>query len=423
MVTAKRAATKPPNSEHDGAVRAPRKSPFPSYRLKVVRGKNAAVVTLSCSQTGRRRDVWLGAYDSPESRVAYASAIAEWESTGRVLPVRTIAAGPREITVAQVIAAYTRHADKCYSAKHAAFIRSATTDLFRLFGESPANAIGPNALRSLRETLRVPADGRRDWSRRTVNRAIRLILQMFRWAASRELIQASQVVALRMIEPLKREPGESAEKVGCVPVKSIAAARKRVPLQIAAMIDLQLLTGMRPGEVCNLRTIDIDRSGDVWIARPALHKNAHRGIRREIYIGPKARRIIKQFARGNEHAALFSPRDSVKETFDRRHAWRVTPANEGNGRGKVHTDSPSRPPGTRYTVDSYRHAINRACDAAKVPQWSPNQLRHNYATEIRKRYGLEAAQILLGHSSALVTDAVYAERDGAKAAAIAAECG
>ena len=44
-------------------------------------------------------------------------------------------------------------------------------------------------------------------------------------------------------------------------------------------------------------------------------------------------------------------------------------------------------------------------------RWFPHQLRHSAATLIRRKFGLEAARIALGHSSALVTDAVYAERD------------
>ena len=45
-----------------------------------------------------------------------------------------------------------------------------------------------------------------------------------------------------------------------------------------------------------------------------------------------------------------------------------------------------------------------------ILRWTPNQLRHNRATEIRNRYGLEAAQTILGHSHADVTQ-IYAERD------------
>ena len=40
-----------------------------------------------------------------------------------------------------------------------------------------------------------------------------------------------------------------------------------------------------------------------------------------------------------------------------------------------------------------------------------------------QKYGLEAAQLMLGHSSAMITDAVYAERDHTKIIAIAGEVG
>ncbi len=47
-------------------------------------------------------------------------------------------------------------------------------------------------------------------------------------------------------------------------------------------------------------------------------------------------------------------------------------------------------------------------------RWHPHQLRHTAGTVIRREFGLEAAQLALGHSSAKVTDAVYAERNMAK---------
>jgi integrase len=57
-----------------------------------------------------------------------------------------------------------------------------------------------------------------------------------------------------------------------------------------------------------------------------------------------------------------------------------------------------------------------------VPAWSPLQLRHTAASAIRARYGLEAAQTVLGHKKADVTE-VYAERDLARARAVMAEIG
>ena len=55
-------------------------------------------------------------------------------------------------------------------------------------------------------------------------------------------------------------------------------------------------------------------------------------------------------------------------------------------------------------------------------RWSPNQLRHTAGTAIRKRFGLEAAQVILGHASADVTQ-IYAERDLQKAVDIMREVG
>ena len=55
-------------------------------------------------------------------------------------------------------------------------------------------------------------------------------------------------------------------------------------------------------------------------------------------------------------------------------------------------------------------------------RWSPNQLRHTAATRIRKQFGLEAAQVILGHAAADVTQ-VYAERDADKAREVLRQIG
>ena len=58
----------------------------------------------------------------------------------------------------------------------------------------------------------------------------------------------------------------------------------------------------------------------------------------------------------------------------------------------------------------------------KEHRWHPNQLRHTVATEVRARFGLEAAQAVLGHAKADVTQ-VYAERDLSKAAEVMRQIG
>lgn len=51
-------------------------------------------------------------------------------------------------------------------------------------------------------------------------------------------------------------------------------------------------------------------------------------------------------------------------------------------------------------------------------RWHPPQLRQTAGTRVRGEFGLEAAAVVLGHSSALVTDAVSAERGLSKVAEV-----
>lgn len=393
-----------------------RTSGVPSYRRRIVRSRPVAVVTIHDSTTGRRRDVWLGEYGSPESRAKYARVLARWEEAGRRLPevVRPLqpAGGP---TVTQVMAAYWPTVTSRFSAKHVATLGPMLRRWREHFGRYPAAEITPAMLREWRTTVV------REVSVDNAKRATTAVLAMFRWAVSYDLLPVQVYQRLRTLEPLPRGPRK---RIGPAPESGIDTVRDLVSDQVKAMIDLQLATGMRPGEVCALRPCDIAMGDSVWHYRPADHKTAHHGHERIIYLGPKAQAILRPFMMGRAiNAHLFSPIESAASRRAARTAARKTPLSCGNRPGSRRTPNPRRKPGERFTSAAYGRAIRRACDLAGIPRWHPHQLRHNYATEIRKRYGLEAARVLLGHCSALVTEAVYAERDHQAAMRIAAEVG
>lgn len=191
------------------------------------------------------------------------------------------------------------------------------------------------------------------------------------------------------------------------------------------MVRLQELTGMRPGEVCRLTMGEIDRADDVWFYRPGLHKTAHRGKARAIALVPKARAVLAAFVAVagcviDPDAPLFSPARDREERFRVMRESRVSkvpPSQQNRRKGNAR-----RLPADEYHPHAYSSAIAAACEKANVPAWSPNQLRHTFATSIRQRFGLEAAQVLLGHEKADVTQ-IYAERNLGLAARVAAEVG
>lgn len=214
------------------------------------------------------------------------------------------------------------------------------------------------------------------------------------------------------------------------------------------MIQLQLLTAMRPGEVIQMRRRDIDTTGAVWLYRPESHKTQHHGIERSIYLGPQAQKFVMPFLNRADDDYLFSPMEADKERRDKLTAARTTPLSCGNRPGTHCASHPQRKPGNCYDVDSYRRAINYGCDRAfpwlrqagrkldqltpdervelkawrKAHHWHPHQLRHNAATNLRKEFGIEAARLILGHKSVTVTE-IYAELDRQKAADIIAKVG
>lgn len=155
---------------------------------------------------------------------------------------------------------------------------------------------------------------------------------------------------------------------------------------------------------------------------PSSHKTAHHGKARVIAIGPKAQIVLQAWLSqvSGDDDFLFAP--AVGDFIRRQHRsqLRKTPLNEGNRTKplELHT----RLFQNRYPVASYRRAIARACDENKITRWSPNQLRHAMATTIRREFGLEAAQVVLGHSRADVTQ-IYAEKNSALAAEVARKIG
>lgn len=232
----------------------------PSYRKRS--GYDQAIVTLTDSVTKRRRDYWLGAYNTPESRERYHRIIAAWEANDRRHPepedagiVSARRAKPTQDddrpTVAMVIAAYWKWARQYYQPNESGTLRVVLRLLRQHHGSEPAEEFGPRKLRALREGMIVgdPASDppRPAWSRKYINQHVQRIRRMFRWAASQELIPASVHQTLDTVEALKRGRTKAREgkKVLPVPMERIEAVRLFLNRQIEAVVDLQLLTVAR----------------------------------------------------------------------------------------------------------------------------------------------------------------------------------
>ena len=246
-----------------------------------------------------------------------------------------------------------------------------------------------------------------------------------KWGVTKKLVPISVYQELLTLEGLKKGRCESPDPppIEPVPGEDLEKTLPELGSVVRDMVELQLLTGARPGELCSLRPIDVDRSGEVWEYRPTSHKLEHHGKDRVVCFGEKAKAILIKYLEGRSaEAYCFSPAEAEQQRLAKRHAARKTPLSCGNRPGSKRADTPKRRPKDCYTVDSYRRAIVRACKRAGVPAWAPNRLRHTRATELRKLFGIEAVRTVLGHSR-LNTSEIYAERDLAEVRRIMRQVG
>jgi len=400
----------------------------PSYRLH--RSTGQAVVTIA------GRDHYLGVHGTVQSRDAYDRLIAEWLANGRMLKQQAVGG----LTVAELAAAYWHFCESYYVKDGAPTselerIQAALRPVRRLYARSPVAGFGPLALKSIREEYVTAGI-----TRRSVNNQMGRTKRMFRWGVENELVPPSVYHGLQAVGGLRkgRTSAPDREPIGPVPDEYIDAIKPHVAKQVWAIIELQRLTGMRSGEALIMHGCDIDMTGELWLYTPPSHKTEHHGHSRAIELGPKAQAAIKPFLKQNLQAFLFSPADAVADRkIEKRNRRKSKVQASQRDRSKP---NPKRKHGDRYTTDSYRRAIECGCEKAwpvpkeiekdaekvkawrRVHSWHPHQLRHNYATRIRKEYGVEAARILLGHRSAVVTE-LYAEIDRGRVRDIVAKVG
>ncbi len=413
----------------------------PSYLLH--RGTGQARVRIE------GKDHYLGRFGSPESRERYSDLISDWL-------VKQDNLSGCSLTVDDLALLYMDHAARYYrkdgqptSEVHCT--RLALRHAVTTHGRTRLRQFSPRKLKQVRQVM-IDAG----YVRSSVNLHVGRIKRMFRWAVENEYCPVEVYQALCAVTGLREGRSEAKESQPVCPVDhdTVMKTIPYLPTPVQAMVRLQWLTGARPGEICDLRPCDIT-AGDkgVWIYRPESHKAQHHRKERRIYIGPQGQEILQPFLERASDEYCFSPAESELARNALRRAQRESPMTPSQRLRKPKADR-ARPAKNRYTCTSYRRAVKRAGELAfgmpdelrnirkalkNMPQpkqhterkrlsdeagewrklnlWTPNQLRHSRATLIREEYGIEAAQVVLGHSDCEITR-VYAERDFAKAAGI-----
>ncbi len=389
-----------------------RRSSVPKYRLHKPSGQG--VVTVRTAEGGRK-DVYLGPYNTPDSLSEYRRVLATVAAGEEVRPP---VPPPAEVTIAELLLAYLKHARQIYQRPDGKptgtfhSIGRAIRPVRELYAHVPVSEFGPKDLTVVRAGM-----VEKGISRKVVNARVQTIRKVFRWGVAEDLVPVAVFQKLQSVDGLRAGRTAAPDRAPVVPANPahVEAATPFMPPHVAGIVRLQRMTGARCGELCVLRPCDIDRSDPTaWVFTPSGHKGSWKGKARRIFFGKRCQEVLAPFLLrvGDPAAYVFSPARAEAERVAERSAKRKTPRYPSHmRRNETKRKKRAHPLQDQYTTQTVRQAVERACRRAKVPEFTPHQLRHLAATEIRAELGIDVARAVLGHTMTSMSEHCSKEVD------------
>jgi integrase len=278
---------------------------------------------------------------------------------------------------------------------------------------------GPDELQAVQDEMLsheyTHGSKRKRYTRRGINDTINWIRKIWKWGMGRQLVTAELVQGLNEVKSLRMGETEAPDnpKRRRVTQGEFLKVARMANAVVSDMLRLIWYTAMRPQEVCEIRACDILRDdSDCWLYVPGRdgtpvgkHKTTRFERVRVIPLTSNCQKILASRLNSLDSTEyIFSPKEAVREFFERRSTNRETPLSCGNRPGTNRRKHPMIKPGDRYTRGALSKACKRACMRAGVEEFVPYDLRRTAATRARAVLGKEGARLLLGHVNTDTTD-------------------
>ena len=268
---------------------------IPSYRHH--KARDLAVVTLD------GKDIYLGDYNSPDSKAKYDALIADWLCRNHEPPPPGAECSLCELMAAYLVFAKGYYVKEGKETREFGSISEALREVRKRYENATMSKFGPRALKAVREKM-----VELGWSRKYINKQIGRIVRMVKWGVSEELVNPTVHQALTTVTGLRKGRTTAPDHKPIMPVKDsdIDATILHLTIVVGDMVRLQRLSGARPGEITSLRPMDIQRDGAVWAYRPDSHKTEHHERDRVVFFGPRAQQILKRYPAVDDSRSLYS---------------------------------------------------------------------------------------------------------------------
>ena len=369
-----------------------------------------------------KKEIWFGPWGLAKTRQAYLRWCAEL-LTDEVMPSMVVP--DHEPVVADLVNAFIKYAVSYYRdpvtgkpTSQLGVVKSALRELDQYL-EMKIKDFTPSVLLAVRAGIthrdimpKSESTPRKKLCINSVNGSIVKIRQMFKLGVEWELVPVETYQALACVKhlnwrtaPTLRNP----DKITPVPFEYFGLIMPHLKPMYQALLQVHISTGMRVKELCSMRWSEITQvEPELWCYSPQEHKNSHRGDPRMIYLKPDLIALMRSVR---------------KPLWDENAVWCQKGVGKSAGySGMISSDSYARAiEGAQLRYNEGRVGINQGGRTDKkklkytsekrkpMDHWTPLQIRHTYATMVRKTHGLEGAQAVLGHSTLDATQ-IYAEK-------------
>jgi integrase len=240
-----------------------------------------------------------------------------------------------------------------------------------------------------------------NYAKSQINKLFNVVKRVFAWAGKPRydletwdklppMIPSEFITDMNAIDPV--DEGKETPPRTDVPTENVEAIFPHVSPIIKDMLRIQLLTGMRPSEICKMRVGDIKTTreqfaeysrlydGENWIYVLPGHKTYKKIGKRAIPIGLEEQGILLKYI------------DFQKPEMP------------------VFKNSK----GTAYSRAEYGRKIKKAIEKNNLEKFVPYQLRHTNITDVSEKHGRDIARAVAGHTTEAMT-AIYDHSDFKKA--------
>lgn len=384
-----------------------------------------------------RKQFYLGKWGAPETQAAYDRFVIDWAKANKI--GEQVDPRSSQTLLLEMVCAFVEEF-KARPVRSEADLNTYLLIMSRiteLFPDYLADDFRIRDLEMLRDSFQQKGYDRRgkhrEHARTYLNKIVNRTKSIFTWGVSKEMVSSETANRLKFLPPLRKGRTTAPEPRGrhSVSDADFNAVSKFLPAYYQDIVELLRITGMRPSELTNMRVGAIDQTpkSKIWKYSPEHHKTESTGAARIISLGERAQKILAPHLKGREpEEFVFTPARAMESRWAIQRKNRKSPLQPSQverekkrAPNKTARFSPQLTP--RLIGKVVRRSCEKAIEEGKLTEaWTPYELRHTAITEIRIKYGAEAAQHFAGHSN-LNTKKFYDHSADVMAEKIAAEMG